>query len=224
MFIEHIEIPGHGKRPKKAVRLKCDCCGNDFVKDVNVKRWSESTNHRCSVSCFAKDSCVGGVVWEKRRQTCIETYGVPSVVSKPESLATAATKNWTDDCRKRRNETRKKNWDKNSVKLSRGLTIVRSREEIECMEVLSKHLGKCIPQKYMNGWFIDGFFPETNIYVQYDGTFWHSHSGRKEKDAEQDVWFAEQCKTLVRITDLQWKSDMETCIAKCLAVIPPYQG
>lgn len=211
---------GHKKR---AIRMRCDVCGVIFERDVNVKKWSESVRHRCSIKCFAQDSMKGGKAWAQRRKSCLELYGVPSVVQIPEYLQRGCQKAQSEAAYKKRKETRAKNMLDTLYVKSRGMRLQRSKPEIECINMLSSSFGhidiqKCV--KHDNGfWFIDGYFPEVGLYVEFDGVYWHSTRDSQEKTTAQDTWFQAQGLPLLRITDTEWKTDKEACMNRCKILI-----
>lgn len=79
-------------------------------------------------------------------------------------------------------------------------------------------------------WNIDMYVHNLNVYVQFDGVYWHgldrpidvirsSKSSRDktiykkwQSDRQQDVWFQNQNKKLIRITDIDFKNDPEKCL------------
>jgi len=74
----------------------------------------------------------------------------------------------------------------------------------------------------VNGWSIDFYIKTTNVYVQFDGVYWHglnkpidvikTETAKRsmtivatyEKDRHQDLWFKENNVRLIRITDQQF--------------------
>lgn len=125
-----------------------------------------------------------------------------------------------------------------STMMTNGGGNLSSKGEIEFFELLkskwskTKH-GYWIPKSITSSksnWNVDFYIPEMDVYVQFDGVYWHgldrpinvimeSQSLRDQiiykkylLDKEQDVWFQKQEKCLVRITDIQFKEDPELCI------------
>jgi hypothetical protein len=81
-------------------------------------------------------------------------------------------------------------------------------------------------------WNIDFYIPEIETFVQFDGVYWHglnkpidqireSNTPRNQAiygkwliDREQDVWFSNVKKRLIRITDIEFKNNVEICLLK----------
>lgn len=81
-------------------------------------------------------------------------------------------------------------------------------------------------------WNIDFYIPEIDTYVQFDGAYWHgldrpidqiknSASKRDQSiyakwllDREQDAWFSENRKCLIRITDVEFRKSREHCLER----------
>lgn len=112
-----------------------------------------------------------------------------------------------------------------------------SKIELKFYDELCKHFGvdDVVHQKWINGWPIDFYVKSIDVYIQFDGIYWHAldmplEEIRKsekprdktrvqkwERDREQDDWFQTQCKQLVRITDVEWgKQDQNVNIKEFL--------
>lgn len=81
-------------------------------------------------------------------------------------------------------------------------------------------------------WNIDLYVPQIDTYVQFDGVYWHGldrpielikeSSRQRDKviykkwliDRAQDEWFAKMSKRLVRITDVEFKKDVNACLRR----------
>lgn len=79
----------------------------------------------------------------------------------------------------------------------------------------------------VNGWSIDFYVSSINTYVQLDGIYWHgldrpievigelktSHDAvilkTYHRDAQQNVWFSEKGKKLIRITDKEFNGTVD---------------
>jgi len=99
----------------------------------------------------------------------------------------------------------------------------RSKFELEIEQELKKLFIDVRDTVKVNGWFIDLYVADVDVYVQADGTFWHGTDRsldeiRKLKyevdndilknyarDREADLWFKMQNKLLLRITDIEWR-------------------
>lgn len=215
MFIREDMFPSthpNGNRVKRVAVMLCDVCGNEFSRNVNVKKWREAKRHRCSLECFGRDGETGGTAYQQRRNTCLERYGVPSVVTR--FASESGRKAHSPELEEQRWEKIRAGWRDGAKSLRRGLSLVRSRAEIRCLDTLAESLGPYVSQKHVNGWFIDGFFPRSGLYVQFDGTYWHSRPERVKRDTLENEWFAEHGLKLVRITDQEWKRDPDGCLSR----------
>lgn len=192
------------RQTKQAIEMICDVCGTTFIRAVNVRKWRNSPNHRCSIKCFGQDCSEGGYAYKNRRNTCMRKYGVPSVVVQPSVLAHNAIASKRPEVIKKKLTAYYERRKETAWVLKRGLTLCRSRGEIACLDLLSTFMGPVIPQKYINGWWIDGYFSEVGVWVQYDGAYWHRKT--KLRDDEQDAWFKANGKVLLRITDKEYNS------------------
>jgi len=81
-----------------------------------------------------------------------------------------------------------------------------------------------VHQKWINKWPIDFYVKTIDTYIQFDGVYWHgldmpleeirksnkprdiSRIQKWERDREQNLWFKEHGKRLIRITDVQFES------------------
>ncbi len=71
---------------------------------------------------------------------------------------------------------------------------------------------------YVNGWSIDVYVPEINVYFQFDGIYWHGLDRpiseivdkkilkKVERDRQQIEWFSKNSMNLVRINEIEWKN------------------
>ena len=139
---------------------------------------------------------------EKITNTMIKRYGVKNALQNPELLKKAL-------------ETMKNNnlcW--------------KSKPEEKFYEFLCEKFGKnnIIRQKFIFKWPIDFFIKNINLYLQFDGVFWHglikpldwykNHPSKKINscykkfyiDKEQDIYFKENSLNLLRITDKQFNN------------------
>lgn len=201
-------------RQKRALRLKCDECGTEFVRDKNVRLLEARENHYCSHKCAERNMKKTGVIGTKRKNTCLERYGAECYIAQPEIATRAAHLANTPEATAKRLATWRAHCHERNFVFKRGLTLMRSKSEIEFIEELSKVIGLVVPQKYANHWFIDGYIPEHNVYVQFDGIYWHSRPERRVQDEEQNAWFASRGVTLVRVTDKEWKANPDECIKR----------
>lgn len=138
---------------------------------------------------------------QKVRQTCLEKYGVDNVF-KREDVIENRTKTLLKNCKNK-----------------------SSKEEDNVYQILIENFGKDLVQRHIpvfyrktNFWIID--FQIGNIFIQYDGEFWHGLSKQKKelqklisqgdkvakmqyktlcKDKFQDIWFKKNNLLIFRI-------------------------
>ena len=213
MVLECFYVPTARSR-KQAIRMKCDQCGNEFTRTVNVRKWLQRDRHYCSNRCCGDASRVGGSIDVKRRKTCLEKYGVESSVARPEIAMKGSLAACTPEAIAKRLASTRRYWETSSdtIVLKRGLTLRRSKGEVELFNRLAQRFNDVISQKHINGWWIDIYIPSHNIYIQFDGVYWHSRPEKIMRDHEQDEWFARNNITLIRITDRAWKEYPDTCV------------
>jgi len=138
-------------------------------------------------------------VKEKSRQTSLERYGVEHPMQHPDIQRKVIM-----SC------------------LVKGKGFV-SKDELRCLEMLKNEFGEVDHQVHVNGWLIDFYVKSIDTYVQFDGVYWHGlnrsldrlqNPGSKRdrdiskkwhRDREQDGWFMNNGKRLVRITDKEFR-------------------
>ena len=137
---------------------------------------------------------------DKGRKTCIEKYGVDNALK-------------LDYARERFFEVLAENGENKSSKIERKFHSSLLQYFAE-NDIISGY--------YIQGrsWLIDFYIKPIDLYVQFDGVFWHGLDEGKMKelkisspdlhksiarawvrDREQDIWFAENGLNLIRITD-----------------------
>lgn len=107
-----------------------------------------------------------------------------------------------------------------------------SKAEARFGELLREHFGEVKHQKWVNGWPIDFYIPSIDTYVQFDGVYWHGLDRpielirasnlvrdkaivkKWETDRKQDAWFPANRLRLVRVTDIQFKSNPKATIVE----------
>jgi len=93
-----------------------------------------------------------------------------------------------------------------SIRLRRGLSLCRSKAEIDFLSQLAIELGDDLEyQKYVNGWWIDAYSSKFDCWIQFDGVYWHSQLDNRIRDKEQREWFELNRLRLYRITDIESK-------------------
>lgn len=148
-------------------------------------------------------------VKRKMAATCSERYGVDSVFKLQRVIDAAQS----PAAKRKAFETLK----------ARGMNRV-SQIERRFFDELEATLGTTIErQVVMNIWPIDGYIPALDVYVQFDGSYWHGHgkdvgvllhgSARERNiatkmltDIAQNIWFVEHRAKLIRISDMTFKS------------------
>lgn len=210
MLISETHQVPEGSRTNKKRRylvLKCNSCGTVFERWQNAKLIASKPQHYCCNECFKMAMRSGGCADARRRITNDEKYGVPYYISKPEVASMSGKAAHTPELELQRWDKIKRGWADGSTVLKRGLTLVRSRVEREFFDRFSRELGLEVEtQKHVNGWFIDGHVKDVNIYVQFDGVYWHSRADAIARDVEQNEWFAKNGFKLVRITDREYSA------------------
>jgi len=158
---------------------------------------------------------------ERRRKTHMERYGVEETFQSKEML-------------EKRVKTWMKNYGQNHPPIDKWLAAIElsmtndpnkwsSRGEEKMCDDLAKVYGEVVRQKRINRWPIDAYIPSIDLYVQYDGEYWHgldrpievireSTSERDEaicahweNDREQEKWCQENDINLMRITDKEYE-------------------
>lgn len=171
-------------------------------------------------------------VKDKKAQTFLEHYGTTNNFGRAEvrqnimeslldKFGTTAPTTHPDVKQKlNSHETKQKHF----ASLKRNGTIKESRPErrlVVCFQTIFDDLETHVT---VNGWSIDFYIKSIDTYFQVDGVYWHglnrpiekiienvnngNHTdkmilGKYNRDKEQNIWFFEQNKKLVRITDLQ---------------------
>lgn len=115
--------------------------------------------------------------------------------------------------------------------LKQNGTYVKSRDE----DAFFEYLCQCVEdeavierQVMVNGWRIDFYIKSIDTYVQFDGEYWHgldrplsviaehysprdiNIEGTFYKDIEQNDWFNQNRKSLVRVTDKEFKKVLKS--------------
>lgn len=222
MLVEEFTVPSTNNRTRTVLRLRCDTCDSVFTRDFNVAAQREYGRHYCNGTCHAQAMRSGGPADASRRETCRERFGSDYLIIRHDVASRAGRAAHTPEIERRRWKKIHQRWASMGRSLSRGLTLPRSREEIEFFRRLESEFGVTFTcPKYVNGWFIDGYCNSADVYVQYDGTYWHSSPHAQARDGEQDAWFKEQGLILVRVTDREWKDDSRGVLVRVGEVIRP---
>lgn len=239
--------------PKKRIKCICDHskCKKEFhikYKETNLKKERTFCSKKCKAfedfkpggilheNLFSKENrkkarqsnlISGKETYKKVSKTIMERYGVDNISKLPEiqlkkeetNLKNFNVRYPAQDPKvlKRMYETAKKNNSK------AGISMIEEKFLAVLKEIY--HEDNVESQYYINGWRIDFYIKTLDIYVQFDGIYWH---GLNEKllektknrnheryksilnhmkiDAKQNIWFKENNKKLIRITDEEFKS------------------
>ena len=161
----------------------------------------------------------GGVADASRQRTCRERYGADYYITQPNIASGLGKRAHSPEIEARRRLIVSENMKSISVQLSRGLTINRSRAEVTFFARLQDTLGVEITcPKFINGWFIDGYVASLDLYVQFDGVYWHSRPERVAIDKAQDAWFVENEMKLTRITDVEWRKNPQGVLSRFIGL------
>lgn len=148
-----------------------------------------------------------------REKTCIKRYGVKNILLVPKFIAKK-----DNTCLKKygfKNPMQNKNISKKMIETRKANIIPYSpsKEELEVLYYLRDNFGNddVVHSRWCLGWPIDFYIKSINTYVQYDGSFYHTHDPvlRKRfewldknfhRDVLQNETFANAGERLVRIT------------------------
>lgn len=148
----------------------------------------------------------------RQQETMFQRYGVVSAMHNHDSVV-------------KRHKT---------LKLNGWYAQHRSTSEDEFFQLLSLKFGSENVKRHVtvHSWSIDFYVDSVDVYVQFDGVYWHGLDRSIEiiqefkhpqdatihktilRDRQQDHWFAEHGMRLIRITDKEFKDDPEACIFK----------
>lgn len=187
-------------------------CSN--INGVSEKR-RQTNNVRYGVNAPLQNK----EIYQKFQLTCVEKYGVKHPM---QSDVVQGKIDWTCACVKR-HETMK-------VHGTYGKSVV----EDSFYDFLCLHFGKenIARQVQICNWLIDFYVVTLDVYVQFDGVYWHGldrsidliaeHKTKRDfaihgkflRDREQDAWFNAEQLTLVRITDVEFRNNNESCLLK----------
>ena len=203
------------------MRLACDACGVQFVRDKNVAKALKAVEHFCSQACSRQAIRAGGSIDRRRSATCMARYGVPYLVNEPSRAAAAGRRAHGADSERRRWAAIRAGWHDSATALTRGLTLTRSRAERVFFAALAELVSPLAveTQVHVNGWFIDGRLAGTRVHLQFDGRYWHSSPRACERDARQDAWFKEQGLVLLRVDDVEWRTAPRETMVRILDAV-----
>jgi hypothetical protein len=142
------------------------------------------------------------VIKEKRKKTVTDRFGCDPLAL-PENrmhLSEAGQKGYRSLVLKRGDVV----LSKPEARLHQFLVNVFGQSDVEQQFIVEHDNGK--------QWLVDFYVKSIDTYIQMDGVFWHGlnrsyeelHPRTKlvyDKDRQQDSWFADKGKKLVRVTD-----------------------
>ncbi len=202
--------------------------GVDYVSQ------SEICKKKYKETCLKKYACDHAMKSDIAKmhllQTNMKKYGLTSTlklkhvraafkkkygVDNPGQLESHKNIDWKEAWKKQ-HETKKRNKSYNCSKV----------EDVFYAELCKTFMG-VDRQVLLNGWDIDFYVKDINVYIQFDGVYWHGldrHIDLIEKsakprdiqilktyikDREQDTWCLENHIALIRITDKQFKTEKD---------------
>lgn len=223
-FIENYGVDNPLKDPTIQKRVRTT---NTARYGVPVSSQAESVKEKAKATNQERF----GVDWhtqssnfdEKSRATWLEKYGVDHPMRSDEVKAKYDFRGM---------------WVKAHTTKKNDGTYARSGAEDVFHSVLielfsADDVERAVPVKHDDGtWVVDFKIKSSDLYVQFDGAYWHgldrpheklweSQSPRDAailgafaKDRVQDAWFAAHGMKLVRVTDVEFKRDAAACVAR----------
>lgn len=230
MIVKIVSLPrnGYPTLDRKVLVARCDECFDFFSTEYTARRCSNK-NHFCSYRCQKKSQQAGGAFSNHLKETFVEVFGVEnpsqatSVQVKREQTFRSRygvksgfnlphVKHGTPDVVAKAFATKKKN----------GM-LKTSGPETQFYHLLVERFGTRDVERWVtiNGWSIDVHIKSLDVFVQFDGIFWHGldrpiteirSSSRPvdhqivrkwETDRDQEKWFTDQQLCLVRVTDTE---------------------
>lgn len=205
---------GRAKRGQK--QRNCVVCNTDFVTNVGNQKC-------CSEKCVVK----WGVIKTKR------DYDAQKLANRASATCVVCKREFEYHFRPDRGARQfcgrscaSKHYILIDVYASWQTNGKRSKFELEIEEHLKEMFSGVKNTVKVNGWYIDLYVEEIDTYVQADGVFWHGldrsldeirklkyevdHDILKNyaRDREADKWFSENGRKLVRVTDIEWKQEV----------------
>ena len=214
MLLRRRSEPGT-KRIRQFLDMSCDRC----KKEYSIKFSSfaiRAKNHYCCRKCSQAEhqhlrlaAAASPLSIEKKKATTKKCFGVECVFSLPEIHALVNT---TEKCQQR-HETMKRNGSYKTSKTEDEFYVWL------CQKFGNDNIDR---QKVINGWPIDFYIKNFDLYIQFDGEYWHGLDRtlseisqfktsrdqtilqKYELDRQQEKWFSQQDLRLIRITDKQF--------------------
>ena len=173
--------------------LKCKYCSKSFYRYISTI--TSNKNAFCSLSCSTK------------------FYSIPENMSDKKKKAVIKNK-----------ETIKKIRSSLKFKIKRNEALLynknnrTSKKEKQCIDIIKKKYPNTIHGYMIKYYVFDGFIPETNTLIEFDGTYWHSLLKTKALDKRKNLYIKKYHKhlKLIRIPEQDWDNaeDKEEFIFK----------
>lgn len=144
-------------------------------------------------------------VKEKIRNTCLEKFNVDN----PMKSESVVSKFDYHEIARKSHLTKKK---KGSYK--------SSKTELKLLKILEKHFPKIQNQVPINNWLIDVYVPEHNVFIEFDGIYWH---GLNKSDEELKASETKHSKTILRTKYNDKKKDEYFKNNKMTLIRVPYR-
>lgn len=204
IVIRKVEDKNGRMLSKKFMIVCCDQCDAVFERWQNIKTVSVRPRHYCGHACHKLAMKAGGIADESRKTTCREKYGTDYLIARSDIAKLASQKGNSRDARVKAMKSYNERLKCYSFRLTRGLTITRSKAEVEFLDALAIELGVVLQlQRYINGRWIDAYCAEYDCWIEFDGVYWHSKPDAVKRDKKLDTWFEERSLVLMRITDAE---------------------
>ena len=232
--------------------FKCDQCGTEYEVDDRLNYVLSKAHHFCTRKCQGLARRSGGclnyiydMAWiaedrpetvEKIKQTKLEKYGpLGSDARKEIAAKSLQTKfklyggnTWDSPILRGKLDYPEMARKRHETMKASG-AYKTSKEEDEFFEFLQQ-FGRVERGVVVNKvWPIDFYLPDKEVYVQFDGVYWHGldrplkviaeHRTARDvvihkkwqTDREQERWFREAGKTLIRVPSTSFDRKSRTC-------------
>jgi hypothetical protein len=190
------------------------------------------------ISRYGEHPIASAIIQERTKKTMLEKYGVehPMQLERVrEAMRVGSIAKYGVPYPKQNKAVQKAAFEK---RVREG-TFFKSKIEDSCYETLCAHFGAYDIERQVTvnkeRWCIDFYVKSIDVYVQFDGLYWHALeksieeirqsglAGNKHDmaryrkwlvDRQQDTWFLKRHLRLVRISDKEFKVDPAACLLK----------
>lgn len=182
----------------------------------------EKTRQSCERNW--NDQAFRDKIKQKSRATCLKRFGVEHVFMRADVRQKAIEQSKTDEARQKSHETMKKNGTH-----KRRSSLIEDDFFVNLCKIYGAD--DIERQKFINHrWHIDFYIRSIDVYVQFDGVYWHGLNRSIEeirkfkyardvqiyrglaKTQQQNEWFKSQDLKLVRITDAEYREQGIECL------------